>query len=122
MMRSGEYNRHVHGIYAEETSPSSNVNVTDEDESKEITVHENLSENLSMDISESECIIVHETLSQNNSSDVPTNFITELKDDENIEPSVIDKRSSYFKIFECGRNLLDKLDVTYQRAFMAKPV
>ena len=67
-------------------------------------------------------LIVHETLSQNNSSDVPTNFITELKDDENIEPSVIDKRSSYFKIFECGRNLLDKLDVTYQRAFMDKPV
>ena len=30
--------------------------------------------------------------------------------------------SSYFKIFECGRNLLDQLDVTYQRAFMASPV
>ena len=23
---------------------------------------------------------------------------------------------SYFNIFECGRNILDKLDVTYQRA------
>ena len=32
MMRSDEHNRHVHGIYAEETAPSSNVNVTDEDE------------------------------------------------------------------------------------------
>ena len=28
---------------------------------------------------------------------------------------------SYFNIFECGRNLLDRLDVTYQRAFMATP-
>ena len=31
MMRSDEYNRHSHGSYAEETAPSSNVNVTDED-------------------------------------------------------------------------------------------
>ena len=34
MMRSDESNRHVHGSYAEETAPSSNVNVTEEDESK----------------------------------------------------------------------------------------
>ena len=82
MMRYNENNRHVYGSYAEETAPSSNVNVTDEDESKEITVHENLLENQSMDVSESECNIVQETLSKNNSSDVPTNVITELKDDE----------------------------------------
>ena len=63
-----------------------------------------------MDVSESECNIVHKNVSQNNSSDVQTNVITELKDDEHIEPSGIDKGSSYFKIFECGRNLLDQLD------------
>ena len=45
MMRSDEHNRHVHGSYAEETAPSSNVNFTDEDESKEIIVHEIFSEN-----------------------------------------------------------------------------
>ena len=44
-----------------------------------------------MGVSESEFNIVNKTLSQNNSSDVPTNFITELKYDEHIEPSVIDK-------------------------------
>ena len=49
-----------------------------------------------MDISKSECNIVHKTLSQNNSSDVPTNVITELKDNENKEPSVIAKETSYF--------------------------
>ena len=34
MMRSDELNRHVHSIYAEMTSPSLNINVTDEDESE----------------------------------------------------------------------------------------
>ena len=75
-----------------------------------------------MDVSKAECNIANETLSQNNSSDVPTNVITELKDDEHKEHSVIEKGTSYFNIFECGRNLLDQLDVTYQRAFMESPV
>ena len=52
-MRSDEHNRHVHGNYAEETAPSSNVNATDKDESKEIIVHEAVLENKSMDVSES---------------------------------------------------------------------
>ena len=121
-MRSDEHNRHVHGSYVEDTAPSSNVNVTDEDESKEIIVHKTLSENLSMDVIKSEYNIVHKTLLQKNSLDVPTNVITELKDDEHIESSVIDKGSSYFNIFECGRYLLDQLDVTYQQAFTASPV
>ena len=71
MMRSDEHNQHVHGSYAEDTAPSSNFNVTDEEKSKEIIVHETLSENQSKDASESECNIVHETLSHNNSADVP---------------------------------------------------
>ena len=49
-----------------------------------------------MDVSESECNIVHKTLLQKNSSDLPTNVITELKDDEHKEHSVIEKRTSYF--------------------------
>ena len=119
MMISDEHNRHVHVSYAEETAPSSNVNVTDEDESKEIIVHKTLSENQSKDVSKSERNIVHKTLSQNNSADIPDNVITELKDDEHKEPSVPEKVTSYFNMFECGRNLLDQLDVTYQRAFTA---
>ena len=35
---------------------------------------------------------------------------------------MIGKGTIYFNIFEYGRNLLDQLDVTYQRAFMASPV
>ena len=65
-----------------------------------------------MDVSKSECNIVNET-------DVPTNVITELKYDEHIEPSVSVKGASYFNIFECGRDLLDQLDVMYQHAFTA---
>ena len=72
-----------------------------------------------MDVSESECNIVNEILLQNDSSDVPTNVITELKYDEHIEPSVIVKEASYFNILKCGWNVLDQLDVTYQRAFTA---
>ena len=117
MLIPDEYNQHVHGGYSEETTPSLNVNDTDKDESKEIIVHKPVSENLSMDVSESDCDIVNETLSQNNLSDVPTNVITKFKYDEHIEPSVSDKGSSYFNIFECGRNILDQLDVTYKHAF-----
>ena len=113
----------MHGGYEEEIAPSLDINDTDKDESNNSIVNETFykpsPENIYMDVSESECNIVNETLSQNNSSDVLTNVITELKYDEHIEPSVSAKRSSYFNIFECGMNLLDQLDVTYQRAFTA---
>ena len=70
------------------TAPSLNVNVTDEDESKEIFVHVTLSKNNYTDVSEPERNIVNDTLLQNNSVDVPANTITELKDEEHKEPSV----------------------------------
>ena len=82
MMISDRLKRHDHGSYAEKTAPSSNVNTTDEDESKEIIVHETLSENKSKDVSESEHNIVNKILLQNNSADVPDNDITEFKDEE----------------------------------------
>ena len=99
MIRFDEHNRHVHGSYAEETAPSSK-NVMDEDESKEIVVHETLSENLSKDVRKSECNIVHETLSQKNSADVPDNVITELKDNEHKETSLTGKVTSDYNILE----------------------
>ena len=82
-------------------------------------MHKTLSENNSKDVSESERNIVNITLSRNSSADVPENNITEMKDKEHKEPLLTEKVTSYFKIFECGRNLLDQLDVTYQREFMA---
>ena len=59
MMISDKLNQYNHGSYTEMTAPSSNVNVTDEDESKEIIVHETLSENNSKDVGESERNIVN---------------------------------------------------------------
>ena len=57
MMRCGENNHHVHDGYEKDMSPSSDVNDTDEGESKNSIVHKPFdkpsSENLSMDVSES---------------------------------------------------------------------
>ena len=90
----------VHSGYEEKMAPSSDVNDTDEDDSNNSILnklfHKPSSENICMGVSESEC-----------NSDVPTNFITELKYNEHIEPSVSAKGASYFNIFECGRNILD---------------
>ena len=47
------------------------------------------------------------------------NATTELNHNEYIKPSVIVIEESYYNIFECGRSVLDKLDVTYQSAFAA---
>ena len=105
MMRYDKLNWHDHGGYTEITAPSLNVNVTDEDELKEIIVHETLSENSSMDVSKSKRNIVNKKLSQNNSTDVPDNTITELKEEEHKEPSVTKKVKIYFNIYKCGINL-----------------
>ena len=45
-----------------------------------------------------------------------------MKDDEPREPSVTGKVTSYFNTIEYGRNILNQIDVTYQRVFMASPV
>ena len=68
-----------------------------------------------MEESESECNIFNETSSQSDSS----NVTLELNYDDHIKPSANVKEASYFNIFECGRNLLYKLDVTYQSALSA---
>ena len=121
MMRSDNLNWNDHGGYTDLTAPSLNYNVTDKDESKRVIVHESLLENCSTDGSKLKRNIVNKTLSQNNSANVSEYTITELKDKDDKEPSVTKEVKIYFNIFECGRNILDRLDVTYQRAFMATP-
>ena len=53
--------------------------------------------------------------------DISEYTITEKKDAEYEESSVTKEVRSYFNIFECGRNLLARLDGTYERACMATP-
>ena len=67
-----------------------------------------------MDMSKSKHSIVNETLSQNNYANVSECTITEIKEKEHKEPSVTKEVKHHFNIFECGRNLLDRLDVMYQ--------
>ena len=59
MMISDKLNRHNHGSYTEKTAPSLNDNITDGGKTKEIIVHETLSENNPKDVSKSERNIVH---------------------------------------------------------------
>ena len=110
MMRSGDHKQHVHDNCGKETASSSDVTDTnedtkdtDEDESNHSIARsfdEPSAENLMTD-----CSIVNDT--------------TELNYEDDIKTSVNVKEVGYFNIFECGRNLLDKIDVTYQRAFAA---
>ena len=117
------FNHQVHDGYGKYMALSSGVNDTDEDKdedkSNNYIVHdpfdEPSSENIIMDVRKSECNIVDETLSQSDSSSITT----ELNYDDNIKPSANFKEASYFNIFECGRNVLDKLDATYQSASAA---
>ena len=103
------------------TDTSLNVNATEEDESQRIILHEGLSDNCSTDASKSKQNIANENLSQKNYADVSEYTITELKDKEYKKPSVTKEVTSYFNIFECGSNILDILEITYQQAFMATP-
>ena len=108
-MRSGENNHHVHDGYGKEMAPSSDVKDTDEDKDEDESKNsiarsfdEPSADNLE---SESDCIIA--------------NANTELNYEDDVKPSANVKEASYFNIFECRRNILDKIDVTYQRAFTA---
>ena len=53
--------------------------------------------------------------------DISEYTITEQKVEEYKEYSVTKEVTIYFKIFKCGRNLLDRLDVTYEQLCMATP-
>ena len=88
MMRYNTLNWHNYGGYTEITDPSLNVNDTDEDESKRIIMHEDLSQSFYTNESESKYSIVNKTLSQNNSADVLEYNITEQKDEEYKEYAV----------------------------------
>ena len=94
------------------TDPSMTVNATDDDESKRIIVHKDLSQSCSTNKSKLKISIVNKNLSQKNYADVSEYTITEQKDEEYKKSAVTKEVRSYFNVFECGRNILDRLDVT----------
>ena len=78
---------------------------TDEDESKGIIV-----EKCSTEEDESECI--HQNI--NKQKDAKNGA-------EYEESPVTDEVPIYFNMFKCGRNILNRVGVTYERACMATP-
>ena len=92
MMRTDALNWHDCGGYTEMNSPSSTVFYTDEDESKQIIVSKNLSQNYSAEVNK----LCSAEIDKSEYTHVP-NF--------NVS-----------NVFECGRN---NPDVSYERAYMA---
>ena len=45
----------------------------------------------------------------------------ETKDANNEVTYDVPNYFNAFNVFECGRNLLDRIDVSYERAYMATP-
>ena len=70
IIRSDTLNWHNYGGYTERTAPPSDVYYTNEDESKLIIVHENLSQNCCANEDESKQSIANKKLLQNYSADV----------------------------------------------------
>ena len=114
MMRSGEHKQHVHDSYEKGMASSSYVKDTEEDTDEDKSNHS---------IARS----FDEPSSENQDSESDHNYVNatrELNHNDYIKPSASVIEASYYNIFECGRSVLDKLNVTYQSAFAAskKPV
>ena len=94
-------------------------------------MYEGLSQSCFKNEGKSKGSIVNETLLQNYSADVDELCSTEKDKSEysireqkyaEYKESLVTKEvPSYFNLFECGRNILDRLDVTYEQACMATP-
>ena len=105
-MRADVLNWHDYGGDTEMHSLSSAVFSTGENESKQRIINKTLLQNYSLDVDEP-C---------STEIDISEYTITEQKDSYYEESSVTKEVPIYFNIFECGGNLLDRLDVTYERA------
>ena len=131
MMRDDALNSHIYSVRTEITALSLHVYSTDEEESKGIIVHETLSHSCYTDEEKSKGIIVNKNLSQSCSTDEDELFSTE---EDKSECTIMKHKyaknevkydvSNYFNafnVFKCGRNILDRIDMSYKRAYMATP-
>ena len=124
-------NSHGYSVRMEMTAQSLHVCSMDEDNSKGIIVQKPLSQSFSTDKYKSKGIIINKTLSQNCSTDKDKLFSTEedksecdikkQKDANNEVTYDVPKYFNSFNVFKCGRNILDRLDVLYERSCMATP-
>ena len=113
MMRAHALNSHVYPVRTEITALSSHVCSADESELKEFLVNETLLQICSADNDLSKGVLVNDFSTEEGKSECSIN----KQKDANKE--VTYDVPSYFNVFECGRNILDRLDVSYERACMA---
>ena len=130
-MRDDALNLHVYPVRTEMTSCSSHVYSTGEGKSKRIIMHETLSQSFFMDEDESKHSIVNKTLLQNCSTgdneicstkEYKSEFtVTEQKGAKNeVTYDVLDC-FNIFNVFKCGSKILYRIDVSYEREYMATP-
>ena len=108
-------NWHGYSGYTKMTAPSSNFYSTDEDESRIIIVHKNLSQNCSAKNYESKQRIVNKNLLQNYSEDLDELCSTE---EDKSECTITEKKDAgnevtydlpifnIFNVFECRKKIL----------------
>ena len=131
MMRDDSLNLHGYPVITKLNALSSHICSAYKDESKGIIVHETLSHSCSTDEDESKVIIVNETLLHSCSTDEDELCSTEedkaqcaIKKQKYAKNEVTCDVLNYFisfNVFKCREKLLDRLDVTYERACMATP-
>ena len=113
MTRVDALNLHVNPVRTETTAPSLHVCSTYKSELKEFPVNETLSQSRSTDEDESKVIIVNDCSTEEDKSECSINK------QKGAKKEVTYDALSYFNVFECGRKILDRLDVSYERACMS---
>ena len=134
MMRADALNLHVYPVRMEMTGmkqiPVSHVCLTDKSESEEFLVEKTLSQVCSTVEDESKSIIDDEIYTEESESECVHKNVSIEKDANNEaeyeEPMVtfdpiVFKEPIYFNIFKCGKNILNRLDTTFKRVYMATP-
>ena len=103
--------------------PTSHFYSKDKRELKEFLVEKTISQICYTDKDESKIIIVDEFSTKEDESEWVHKNIHKQKYENNEEEyeeySVTYEVTSYFNIFECGKNILNRIDVTYEQACMA---
>ena len=126
MMRSDALNLHVYPVRTQMNGTqnilTSNVYSKYKSKLKKFLVDKTLSHICSMDEDESKIIIVEKCSTKGDESECVHKNINKQKYKNNEAyyeaSSVTDELPSYFNIFECGRNILNRLDMTYELACM----
>ena len=131
MSRADGPNSHVYPVITEMTDLSSHIFSTNKDKSKGIIVHKTLPQNCSTDEEKSKHSIINKTSSQNCSADEDELSSTE---EEKSECTIMEQKDAnneitydvpnyfnVFSVFKHRRKILERLDMSYERAYMATP-